>query len=225
MSAGSGDVAEQRLLKEIAGSQPSQPEGAVRQGPGARESRLQKWMRNLGPKQQGSKKDNSLVGQLKMINTVLWVVLLGFAIFIGLEFYPILLEDSSSGNLAESAPATAARNFQASIADVPGNYLNPIIDYLDTVKERNPFTGEGAIAVQEYEGTVVAVPTKIAERVEGLILVGINRGARPEAFIEDTVEKRTYFVTEGETIRDVLVKEIRFDSIVLGYEDEEVQIG
>ena len=65
---------------------------------------------------------------------------------------------------------------------------------------------------------------KLAEMTKGLVVVGINRGANPDAIIENTQEKRTFFVKVGDKVNELTVKEIKHDTVVITYEGADVEI-
>ena len=54
-----------------------------------------------------------------------------------------------------------------------------------------------------------------------LKVVGINRGRVPEALIEDTAAKRTYFVKVGDQVNSLTVKGIDKRGVTVMYQDEE----
>ena len=59
---------------------------------------------------------------------------------------------------------------------------------------------------------------------QGFKLVGISWGNDPQAMIEDTAKKRTYFVRPGQTIDKIQVRGVFRDRVVLGYEDQEKEL-
>ena len=52
-------------------------------------------------------------------------------------------------------------------------------------------------------------------------MVGINRGKVPEALVEDTEAKRTYFVKVGDEINGLKISAIDVNGVKVTYEGEE----
>lgn len=93
--------------------------------------------------------------------------------------------------------------------------------YLDTIKRRNIFKFGVVEVKQEKDDSALAKITKLAE---GLKLVGISFTDYPEAMIESERESKTYFAKKGDFVRQLEVKKIFKDYIVLEYEGQEYNL-
>ena len=74
-----------------------------------------------------------------------------------------------------------------------------------------------------------AVPAQtlgIEDKVRELSLIGLVSTGEPEAIVKDTRLGQTYFLKKGQKVRDMQVKEVRKNSIVLksGKEEKEIFI-
>ncbi|GEM_PF-3198998 len=85
--------------------------------------------------------------------------------------------------------------------------------FLDTVRKRDVFHPPGTKASSPADGPA-AVPSATA-LAEGLRLVGIAWGTKPEAMIDDQKAKQTLFLTEGQKIRAFTVEKITQDHVTL----------
>lgn len=95
--------------------------------------------------------------------------------------------------------------------------------YLDPVLTRNIF-----LPFEKKAGDVAIVSPgsrRIAVRIEKFRLVGISwldSAESASVMIEDTESGTTYFLKQGEKIKDVTVKAIFADQVILIYEGEEL---
>lgn len=99
----------------------------------------------------------------------------------------------------------------------------PLSQYFAALQERNPFTGLAASVAVAVRETKTA-RQRLQELAKDLAVVGINRGAQPEALIEDGAQGRTVIVKPGDTIGGVTVREINAQGVLLVYEGEELLI-
>lgn len=108
---------------------------------------------------------------------------------------------------------------------LPG--FKKVTEYLSVIGRRNIFQpfevkeGTADTLIDDLEATAISLKTK------DLKLVGISWLNTPEsasALIENTTNGVTYFLREGEVINDVKVKEIYADSVILSYQNEEMEI-
>ena len=93
--------------------------------------------------------------------------------------------------------------------------------YLDRVAARNIF--------RPYDGQAKGAggQQSLAKRLSKYKLVGVAWLDLPETasiMIEDTANKTTYFLKQGEQLEDVTVKTIYTDRVVFSYENEETII-
>ena len=68
---------------------------------------------------------------------------------------------------------------------------------------------------------VIEETNRLAELTASLTVVGIGLGRVPDALIEDTEEKRTFFVRIGDRINDLVVESIESNGVVVSYEGQE----
>ncbi len=221
------DIAEERLLRVIEGGQGKG--SAVAEDPGRKSprnplSRLRnyfahRWARPVGSR---SRKD-PLAETLVSLSRIMWIVLAGCGLYLAVDF--ATQEGIAPEQNMSAVSKTAGMDMDAVAEPVKIEMpINPESFYLDAIKDRSPFTGmrEAPQRVEEARG-----PTpeeKLRKMSDGLAVVGINRGNIRDAIVEDTVQQRTFFVKEGDEIKDMIVKEIGYDSIVLSHEGAEVEI-
>ena len=71
---------------------------------------------------------------------------------------------------------------------------------------------------------VKASTSRIAEASKNLKLVGISWSDDPDVIIEDTKAGMAYFLKKGQMINDLKLKEVFKDKVILGYQEEEVEL-
>jgi hypothetical protein len=101
----------------------------------------------------------------------------------------------------------------------PDDLNRPLSEYLASVLQRNPFTG-GAGATSA--APVRTARDKLKELAGALVVVGIDRGVKPEALVEDTAAGRTHFIKVGDVINGMTVREISERGVILSYDGEEL---
>ena len=69
-----------------------------------------------------------------------------------------------------------------------------------------------------------AVTTEVPTVITDFKLVGILWSDNPQAMIEDKKDQKTYFLKSGEKIKEIMVKEILRDKVVLGSGDREWEL-
>lgn len=84
-------------------------------------------------------------------------------------------------------------------------------------KRRNVFT---FLPTKEEEASAV----NIGPTLSNFKLVGILWSDNPQAMIENSKEQRTYFVSKGDKIGDLDVKNILKDKVMLGKDDQEWEL-
>lgn len=168
-----------------------------------------RWKSFFRPKTQ----TDPVLRNLRLTSRILWGVLAG----LGLYFIVAVVLSPSKPippELKKPIPATSTASPPAS----PETLAKPLAEYLSAVLQRNPFTGAS--------GSTAAVPVRRAREqlrdiAEGMVVVGIDRGEKPEALIEDKRQQRTYFVKVGDSLNGARVKEIGSKGVVIEYEGEE----
>lgn len=165
----------------------------------------------LHPRQRG----DSVLQQLQLASRVLWLALLGLSIYLCVQ----VIGDRAR----RQAPVAAASANQAAgpVAPPPSpdTLMKPMADYLSAILQRNPFTGtSGATSAAPIQ----RARERLKDLTSSLVVVGIDRGAKPEALIEDKNQGRTYFVKVGDAVNGAFVKEISARGVIVEYEGEEL---
>ena len=91
--------------------------------------------------------------------------------------------------------------------------------YFEKVAQRDIFKMGPKPLPTEKQKVVSPVVT---EATKNLKLVGISWSDNPDAMIEDTQAKRTFFLKRGQKIGKMKIQAIFRDKVILSYEDEEV---
>jgi len=143
--------------------------------------------------------------RIEVINRSLAIVLV---LLLGGFIYTVAFGRPSIEKAVRRFPHPTARSMRA-------NNLEAIIsseEYVKMSKQRDIFSRE-----QHVTDKSLAVSDKpdIARNRTDLQLVGIYFSEEPEVIIEDKVEKKTYFLKEGENIKDIKVKSIHQDRVIL----------
>jgi len=110
--------------------------------------------------------------------------------------------------------------------------LEPLDNYLDIIKKRDIFKPQAAVKKEpkveetqpKKEEEKPKEPT-IKELISDYSLVGISWSDNPDAMIEDSKEKVTYFFKEGQTLKNgVKIKKIYKDKVILEYKQQEATL-
>ena len=115
-------------------------------------------------------------------------------------------------------------------AKISSNILLPVKnlnEYLDLAQERSLFQPFEKKAAPE-KPSLDAPSQKIVAMTEKLRLVGVSwvdSAQSASAMIEDTESGVTYFVHQGEKIKNLTVKTIYANQVVLTFDGEEIGIG
>ena len=217
------DIAEERLLRVIEKGQARTASIAI----GANKSGslfklLRTWFAHNYARPIGRETDSTLK-LLRSLSSVLWLALACFGIYFAMDFIA-----HHRVPLGQRLAFNKSRVTTASTGEVGAaleNKLKPESHYVEAMQNPNPFIGdeeEVKVVVDDVRGPSPA--EKLAEMTKGLVVVGINRGANPDAIIENTQEKRTFFVKVGDKVNELTVKEIKHDTVVITYEGADVEI-
>ncbi|MFH1856061.1 MAG: hypothetical protein ABH836_02375 [Candidatus Omnitrophota bacterium] len=98
--------------------------------------------------------------------------------------------------------------------------LEPLSVYLNVAAKRDIFNP----VLPKTEQVKIGGPSTLSEMAKDLNLVGIYRGDVPEAMIENSQEKKTYFLKIGETIRGIRIEAILEDRVILEYNNETMEL-
>lgn len=161
-----------------------------------------------------------LVVDIQAINTILLIAVIILAVGFVFDFTSSLL--GMNNDIEEAfAVEQGASSFQFGEVVTLKNSSS----YLEKARKRDIFK----IATEEpvMAAAVEKVPEKpkeILTKTKDLKLVGISWSNDPDAMIEDTRSKRTFFVKRGGYVNDVKVEAIFRDKVILSYEGEEVEL-
>ena len=147
---------------------------------------------------------------LRVAHRVLWLVLTALGVYVVADLMVV------SRPVARSTVTAAAPDAQPASAEV-GAPLRGLSQYLVAVKERNPFTGESG---QQGPAHGKTTKRKLEELAEGLVVVGIDRGANPVALVEHPAQHRTFMVKVGDEINRMKVTKVGADGVTVSYEGE-----
>ena len=145
----------------------------------------------------------------------------------GVAIFVFLLVDFLNGmnalqkKIDLAVDSSAAKNFLNIILPVRN-----LSDYLALVESRNIFQPVEKKAAAEKTAAQSSTQ-KIAAMTEKLKLVGISwldSAQTASVMIEDQESGNTYFVHQGEKVKELTVKTIYTDQVVLTFEGEEITI-
>jgi hypothetical protein len=158
---------------------------------------------------------------LKDVNRILFLGIIMTAAFLGLNFI--------SGMQNSQAPIDFSVKADTSVnPDNPLPRFKELAEYKAAAAKRNIFQPyEAKLAEKKATDMLGEELGIIAEKTQGLKLVGISWLNTPEsasAMIEDTESGVTHFLRMGERINSVQVEQIFADSIIISYDDEEMEM-
>jgi len=149
---------------------------------------------------------------LEITNRILIVILGGLIIFLFVDF--IYLKPDFKKIYEKISALPAARLKKRDVI-----YLKPLSAYLDASAKRDIFN---PIAITKEDMYVERI-VRLEELTKGLSLVGIFWGKNPEVMIEDTEEKKTYFLRRGQTIKGIKIDSILEDRVILEHNNETME--
>jgi hypothetical protein len=178
--------------------------------------RLDTVTRILAPAGRERVRTDLFLWRLQLAGRVFWVVLIGMGVYLLAELLW----------LKRQRPQLAARPQSASSPGLHGtvpvefdSQLKPLSMYQQALVARNPFQlAPGRMADVVVDQTA---KSQLADLVKSLTVVGISRGAKPEALIEDTEAKRTFFVRIGDEMNGLGIKAIDDRGVTVTYESQE----
>lgn len=158
---------------------------------------------------------------VKLINKILGVSILGLMIYLGTTVYQSLDNMKRLPRLQFDVKDTIKAGKFSDVSP-----LKAASYYIERVLDRNIFKMGSEYIVEEVKDVVVVDPTDNAiEATKHLRLVGISWSNDPDAMVEDTRSARTFFVKRGQMIGGkIKVQAISKESIILMYEGQEVEL-
>lgn len=156
---------------------------------------------------------------IRQLNWVLRISILFLAVYLGYSVVAMGLELRRSSHLMFQPERRAASTAE----DIPT--LKSLSSYLDKVSKRDIFTLTREAVPKEAWAPPQEEPSAKDVLSKRLTLVGIAWSNAPEGMIEDSDQKKTHFVKQGETFADsIQVVAIFKDSVVVSYKGEEVEL-
>ncbi|MFA5039471.1 MAG: hypothetical protein WC732_07305 [Candidatus Omnitrophota bacterium] len=117
----------------------------------------------------------------------------------------------------------AAQNTEIGKVSIEG--IGPLSLFEQEISQNNIFSlpPPQAPVIQQGPAQPQAVDV-LKTMVQSLRVVGILWSDVPQVIIEDTTEGRTHFLNKGSKIKDVRVKEILRDRVILSYDKQEIEL-
>ena len=176
------------------------------------------FFRRASGKPQGRKdRSDVFLWQLQLTGRIFWLILAGLGAYLIVDVWvlqptpPSLLLPATSGG-APASPGALTQTLE--------EQLKQSADYRSTLAARNPFRLSTGRVLETTSSQTVK--SRLVELTNTLTIVGINRGKVPEALIEDSQAKRTYFVKVGDQINGMTISAIDENGVKIKYEGEEV---
>lgn len=171
--------------------------------------------KKLSKKWKGS--DQPYLFDLKKINILLFfiIIILG-AYFINNLSYSL----STYHQIPQLAPKSEGEARPASFKE-DSLLKKTAAYYFEKIAQRDIFKMGPKPAITEEKKTVSPV---VKEATKNLRLVGISWSDNPDAMIEDTQAKRTFFVKRGQSVGKMKIQAIFKDRVILSYEGEEIEL-
>ena len=211
------ETAEEQLLRMIEGPSAPSPKGSAGGPPAGRMldplrdawDALRRWIRGRagGPARD---RGDAFLSQLHLASRVFWAVLAALGLYLVID---VVILQPAAPRLSTPPHASGGG---AQPVESSGNKLQ---EYRKALAARNPFRLE-AVRVEDAPASQTA-QAKLEELIAKLSVVGINRGAVPEALIEDADSKRTLFVKVGDVVNGVTISAIDQEGVKVSYEGEE----
>lgn len=216
------DIAEERLLRVI---EKGQARTAASAAIGAHKGMnplkaIRLWFARNYSRPIGREIDPTLK-LMRSLSSLLWFALACFGIYFAMDYI------SHRGQTFQSNVFRAVKSSSSAVLDQasPQEKVLPESHYVEGLQNPNPFTGAPEeLKVVEEVSRGPSASEQLAEMAKGLVIVGINRGPTPDAIIENSQEKRTFFVKAGDKVNEMTVKEIKRDTVVLSYQGQDVEI-
>ena len=139
---------------------------------------------------------------------IILAIILAAAIFSGINKGPNLSKLTS----------ISSRYMNQITKPKPAESFKPLAYYTEQVRKRDLFSPNTS------EASASGGRRSQQEIAKDLSLAGIYQGEYPEAMIEDKVEKKTYFLKEGDEIKGMKVKSILKDRVILQYESQDIEL-
>lgn len=152
---------------------------------------------------------------LKSANTLLVCLAALATMFLGLDFWLGMPRAGAIQRLE-----ARAKNFDTGNLSIARLDTLPV--YLREITQRNMFALPQAPKEQAPAAQRAAMDASLL--TADLKLVGIIWSEAPQAIVEDTKEARTQLLNRGGKIKNLRVKEILKDRVILSYDDQDIEL-
>ena len=167
----------------------------------------------------GKAPEDPFLWQLQLAGRIAWIILAGMGLYVLADMW---LMQPQPPRLALPLNGTMGPDATTGAHAVADPAEGRAAEYRETLASHNPFRLTTERIIDTATGHTAH--SKLLELTAPLVIVGINRGRVPEALIEHSEEKRTYFVKVGDQINGVTVKSIDQQGVTVTYEGEEVTL-
>ena len=227
MAENQPDTPEKQLLRLI--ENPKQPvlkvEEAKRQGEkwfsiNAFKGRISFWSSLSNRKWFSFKKSTKTGIGVRQVNLALRITIACFGVFLIYYVTQMSLQLKRASNLILSSNGRDSAVSEAAEPEVRNASY-----YLEKVSGRNLFAIGQVPEPEVKPGEEGVLTAKEADRTKDFALVGIAWSSDPEAMVEDSKNKKTFFVKRGQALDDeVKVVTIFKDKAVLTYKGKEFEL-
>ena len=162
---------------------------------------------------------DKFLAQLRLVGQIFWVVLAILGTYLVVDIW---LRPPQPPTVAALPASVATDRAPTGLEPSAEQRMTRAVEYRQALASRNPFRLEAPKTAQAP--TAQTVKSKLAELISTLSIVGINRGAVPEALVEDTQAKRTYFVKVGDQLNGLTVRAIDQNGVTVTYEGEQATL-
>lgn len=223
------ETAEEQLLRMIEGPEGPQPQSIPKEGGGnpltlrltSFKGWFQDWRSRLGRKRPAKDRGDVFLGRLQVINRIFTLVLMALGIFLIVDWF--ILKPKTPMIVIESSPtsiATLTETGPLELASPPQS----LEDYQNALLRYNPFRLASARVIEKKGEAIETAAQKLEKMISILSVVGIDRGAEPEALVEDAEARRTHFVKVGERVNGLVVEAIDDRGVLVSYDGETAYI-
>jgi hypothetical protein len=155
---------------------------------------------------------------LKFFNFLLLVLALGLTGYLGREIFSLWKEGKNVSPLGFRPTKITLAEEDKKIEE---EALKPYSYYSQEIGKKELFKSS---VLQGQETQTTALAPTINEMSANLILLGIVLDEQPQAIIEDSKTKKTYFLYKGDNIGEIKVEDIQENKVVLSYQGEKIEL-
>ena len=143
-----------------------------------------------------------IIGSVFLLSVVLLFAVL---LYPKLGLKTIVLSEVSTKNVAEDLPDK-------------NKSQKPLDEYTQAIREKKIFSN---LSLQGPSTSITTLPIDV---IKDINLVGIISGENPQAIIEDKKAQKTYYVTKGQSIGEIILDEIQEGKITLNYKGQRFEL-